>query len=219
MPSKGRSAPLHVTSRRRSPVWLPWLVALPVWLALSVVVVPAAVAGALPMPIRAPAATARLSSSGPAATEYPYRSEAAPALDAYGFVARQCTSFVAWWLNSRGLPFGVITMGRGGLGWFLNASTWDAAARAAGYGVGSRPVVGAIAQWHAGETSRQVGSDGVLHSMTAGETGHVAVVVRVLPDGEVEWLDYGSGGRPELHQGRGVAPRYLYLGVTPPKGP
>jgi len=42
--------------------------------------------------------------------------------------------------------------------------------------------------------------------------------VRVLPDGRAEWLEQGFAGRPALHRGTGFAPRYLYLGVTPPAG-
>ena len=179
-------------------------------------VLPAAEAGRLPLLVRRPAAGAVLRVDGPPASAYPYRVGAAPTLDAYRFVTGQCTSFAAWWLDTRGLPLGVLTVGPGGPGVFLNASSWDTAARDAGYRVGTRPVVGALAQWHAGERSFEHRADGRWYQPRAGSSGHVAVVVRVLPDGEAEWLDYGVGGRAQLHRGRGFAPRYLYLGVSPP---
>jgi len=185
---------------------------------LALVVMPAARAGELPFPVRRPGGAVLRTAGGPAPSSYPYRVGPAPALDAYGFVIGQCTSFVAWWLNRRGVPFGVITVGPRGAGWFLNASSWDAAARAAGFAVGPRPVVGAVAQWRAGERSPATGDGGDPRIDVAGDTGHVAVVVRVLPDGRAEWLEQGFAGRPALHRGTGFAPRYLYLGVTPPAG-
>ncbi|HEY6797613.1 MAG TPA: CHAP domain-containing protein [Kineosporiaceae bacterium] len=195
-----------------------WLAAVPLALALTFSVFPSAQAGRLPVLVRRVTPGLVLQAVGPAATEYPYRAGATPGLDAAGFVIGQCTSFAAWWLNSRGLPFGVVTMGPRGAGWFLNASSWDAAARAAGFAGGSRPAVGAVAQWRAGESSRRRDPDGTWHLVSAGAAGHVAIVIRVLPDGQAEWLDYGFGGRAVLHHGFGFAPRYLYLGITPPRG-
>jgi surface antigen len=192
-----------------------WLGLVPAGLAISLAVLPTANAGTIPLPIRTPASGTRLATSGPPAAAYPFSVGGTPALDAYGFVTGQCTSFVAWWLNAHGYPFGVVTVGPAGPGWFLNASSWDIAAREAGYQVGSRPVVGAIAQWRANESSRR-NSGGRWSTVTAGATGHVAVVVRVLPDGQVDWLDYGWNGQPTLHHGTGFAPRYLYVGVVPP---
>lgn len=180
---------------------------------------PAAEAGQLPLPVRGKATAAVVDRHGPPATAYPYRVGAVPALDAYGFVTGQCTSFAAWWLNTHGVPLGVMTLGPRGVGWFLNASNWDDAARAAGYRVGTRPVVGAIAQWDARERYLRHEADDSWVGGAAGGAGHVAVVVRVLPGGEAEWLDYGSSGRAVLHRGRGYAPRYLYLGVPPPPVP
>lgn len=184
-------------------------------LGLAFLVLPAVEAGAVPGPIRV-AADARVVVAGPGAESYPYRAGRAPRLDAYGFVVGQCTSFVAWWLNSHGLPFGVLTVGPQGTGRFLNASSWAAAARAAGYAVGTRPVVGAIAHWEAGESSRRLADDGTRWLLTAGAPGHVAVVTAVLADGQAEWVEYGWDGRPALHRGHGHAPRYLYLGLSPP---
>lgn len=192
------------------------LAAVPVAVMAAFAVLPAADAGALPTPVRVAPAGAQLVLGGSLPTDYPYRAGLAPSLDAYGFVVGQCTSFAAWWLNAHGLPFGVITIGPGGTGRFLNASSWAGAARSAGFSVGARPVVGAVAQWTAQEPSFRMGDDGAVRLITAGPPGHVAVVTRVLPDGQAEWVEYGWGGRPSLHLGRGHAPRYLYLGVQPP---
>lgn len=177
-------------------------------------------ADALTVPLRVVDRGTRLSEAGPAPTQYPYRPGSNPlALDANGFVVGQCTSFVAWWLGAHHVPLAVLTVGPGGTGSFLNASGWDTAARTAGFHVGQRPVVGAVAQWHAGERSSSRDSDGRQWVFAAGEPGHVAVVTAVLPDGQAEWVEYGWQGRPQLHEGHGWAPRYLYLAVTPPSVP
>lgn len=179
-------------------------------------VLPAAAAGELPVPVRVLREGTVMAATGPGGATYPFRGNGlTPTLDAYGFVSGECTSFVAWWLNSRGVPFGVVTVGPGGTGRFLNAGGWDAAAASAGFASGDVPVVGAVAQWHAGETSDRV-EDGELHRTRAGTEGHVAVVVRVLADGQAEWLEFGWHGEAVLHRGFGSAPRYLYLGVAPP---
>jgi surface antigen len=177
-------------------------------------------ADALTVPLRVVDRGTRLSEAGPAPTQYPYRPGSNPlALDANGFVVGQCTSFVAWWLGAHHVPLAVLTVGPSGTGSFLNASGWDTAARTAGFHVGQRPVVGAVAQWHAGERSSSRDSDGRQWVFAAGEPGHVAVVTAVLPDGQAEWVEYGWQGRPQLHEGHGWAPRYLYLGVAPPSVP
>lgn len=151
------------------------------------------------------------------AQDYPYqRPERGLALDPNGFVVGQCTSFVAWWLTAHGVPLAVITRGPGGVGTFLNASGWDSAARAAGFQVGTVPVVGAVAQWHAHESSERRDPSGGTSQLVAGAPGHVAVVTAVRPDGQAEWLDMGWAGQSGVHVGHGTAPRYLYLGVTPP---
>lgn len=137
-------------------------------------------------------------------------------LDRYGFVVRECTSFAAWWLNTRGVPFGVLTVGPGGAGRFLNASTWESAARAAGWRVGDVPVVGAVAHWRAGEASRTTDAQGRPMRFRAGPPGHVAVVTAVRADGTAEWAEYGRDGTTGLAHGAGRAPRYLYIGVDPP---
>jgi surface antigen len=177
-------------------------------------------AAAFSLPVRVVKGHTRLTEAGPAATQYPYRSGASPfALDPNGFVVGECTSFVAWWLGAHRFPLAVITVGPRGTGSFLNASSWDTAARTAGFAVGRVPVVGAVAHWQAGERSHSRDPDGRRWESLAGRSGHVAVVVAVLPDGQAEWVEYGWKGKAVLHRGRGWAPRYLYLGVTPPSSP
>ena len=171
-------------------------------------------ARAVGMPVRV-AGGATQAGAGLAAVDYPYEDSRAP-FDEYGFVAGECTSFAAWWLNRQGVPFGVLTVGPGGTGRFLNASTWDRAARDAGWQVGRTPVVGALAQWHAGERSQRLRPDGSAVTFVAGRPGHVAVVTKVYPDGTAQWVERGWGGLDEVHVGRGTAPRYLYVGVRPP---
>jgi surface antigen len=183
-------------------------------LVLAEGVLPAA--HALTLPIRVDR-NARLTATKVDPTRYPYRVvPGRVSLDAAGFVVGQCTSFVSWWLEAHHVALAVLTIGPGGTGSFLNASTWDQAARAAGFTVGTVPVVGAIAQWHSNEQTASLATNGIRWTFQAGETGHVAVVTAVLPDGEAEWLEYGWHGQPVLHSGRGWAPRYLYVGVAPP---
>lgn len=175
--------------------------------------------GGLSLPVRVAGARARLVLPGVGAAGYPFAEARVPlALDPYGFVAGQCTSFAAWWLNAHGVPLAVITVGPDGPGSFLNASTWDRAAQAAGFRVGRVPVVGAVAQWHAGERSAHSTPVGGRREMAAGSSGHVAIVTAVLADGEAVWEEYGWHGAAQLHVGHGWAPRYLYLGVAPRSG-
>ena len=171
-------------------------------------------ARAVGMPVRVAGGATQAGLDVPAVA-YPYERSRAP-FDEYGFVAGECTSFAAWWLNRQGVPFGVLTVGTRGTGRFLNASTWDGAARAAGWRVGDVPVVGAVAQWHAGERSLRLRSDGSASTFVAGGPGHVAIVTKVYPDGTAQWVERGWGDRDEVHVGRGAAPRYLYIGVRPP---
>ncbi len=68
-------------------------------------------------------------------------------IDPWKYYNRECTSFVAWCLNSRnGVAF---HNWFGGVNWG-NASSWDDAARACGYAVDGNPQIGAIAQTDAG---------------------------------------------------------------------
>ena len=66
------------------------------------------------------------------------------AVDPWRFYNRECTSFVAWCLNSRnGVAF---DNGYGGTLWG-NADNWDNAARSLGLTVDDVPAVGAVAFW------------------------------------------------------------------------
>ena len=63
---------------------------------------------------------------------YPWANTTGDRVDDYGMYRRQCTSFAAWYLNSRGTPFGYHTKGPQGVGTFADASTWDTGAAQAG---------------------------------------------------------------------------------------
>jgi surface antigen len=150
----------------------------------------------------------------PTADGYPLAAGRGLALDPWGFVARQCTSYAAWYLNAHGVPFGLLTRGPGGEGVFASAQSWARAAAAAGFPVRTTPAVGSIAQWNAGESSPPGPGDAAGSTVvTAGRYGHVAVVRRVLPDGEVVLDGYnGADGRYLVEVTR--APRYLYIGIA-----
>jgi surface antigen len=158
---------------------------------------------------------------GPSAGAYPWAGEPGLAFDPWGFVARQCTSYVAWYLNAHGVPFGLRTRGPAGEGLFTSAFDWDRAALTAGFAVRSTPVVGSIAQWDAGESSPAAPSPASADDvdaaryrvLTARGFGHVAVVQQVLDDGAVVISEYnGADGSFRVLVTR--APRYLYIGVA-----
>jgi surface antigen len=96
--------------------------------------------------------------------DYPSNLKSAPMdslFDPWRFYNRECTSFVAWRMNSRnGVAFSNYMRG----GHWGNANHWHANAVALGYPVNTTPAVGAIAVWDAG-------------------SGHVAWVAAVNPDG------------------------------------
>jgi surface antigen len=152
---------------------------------------------------------------GPPADGYPFSGDRGLALDPWGFVLRECTSYAAWYLNAHGVPFGLRTRGPGGDGLFTSAGDWDRAAAAAGFAVRSTPVVGSIAQWDPRESSPAAPgppASRFFRELTAGRFGHVAVVQRVLQDGSVVVTEY-NGGDGRFHVVVTRAPRYLYIGV------
>jgi surface antigen len=163
-----------------------------------------------------PVADARGRQLGPAPSTggYPMAGGRGLALDPWGFVARQCTSYAAWYLNAHGVPFGLLTRGPGGEALFASAQSWARAARAAGFPVRATPAVGSIAQWNAGEASPAEPAQAAHRTVVrAGRYGHVAVVRRVLPDGDVVVSEYnGADGR--FHTVVTRAPRYLYIGIS-----
>ena len=93
-----------------------------------------------------------------------------------------------------------------------DAKSWESAARAAGYQVSSRPIVGAIAQWRANERTSFPIPHGTAY-MIAASTGHVGVVTKVFSDGTAEIQDYNGGVPLGQHSIRGKAPRYLLIHV------
>lgn len=153
---------------------------------------------------------------GPPVTAYPWAHQQDPFVeDPWGFAERQCTSYVAWYLNSHDVPFARRTRGPAGVGHFGAATTWFAAARKAGFVTSSAPRVGSVAQWPAGKPRRD-GTEGKRSGapFRAGRLGHVAIVVHVYPNGLVRLAEFnGSTRRFQIRRGR--APHYLYIGLTP----
>ena len=97
-------------------------------------------------------------------------------VDPWRFYNRECTSFVAWRLNSQnGVAF---DNGYGGVLWG-NAGNWDDAARSVGLTVDDVPAVGAVACWQGG-------------------AGHVAWVVSV-EDGHVWVEEYNMNSDGAYH--------------------
>ena len=111
--------------------------------------------------------------------DYPFRSSNVDMPDGWGFLSRECTSFVTWRIRQHG-----VTNGMKG-GWFGNASTWADNARKLGYRVNNTPSVGAIAHY-------------APNAFLAGPSGHVAYVAQVNGDGtivieEFNWLPFRYG--------------------------
>ncbi len=101
--------------------------------------------------------------------DYPYKGQSS-GVDPWNFYKGQCTSFVAWRLNSRHhIHFTNHYKGQH----FGNANTWDnAARRAKGVSVSGTPHVGDVAQ------------------SNAGTYGHVAWVAKVHKNGTVTVEEY-----------------------------
>lgn len=110
--------------------------------------------------------------------------------DPYRFTARQCTSFVAWRLNSRnGVAFNVFYRG---VKWG-NASNWGYAARSVGIRVDSVPARGAVA-WSS--------------------AGHVAWVSRVNGDGTVTIEEYNWNYNRSYHTRTVPVSKFRYIHVA-----
>jgi surface antigen len=139
---------------------------------------------------------------------YPYAHAVQGKQDPWSFTTRQCTSYVAWRLNTSGndsfrnrmrSPTGQRVV-------FGNAEHWDTAAREMGDRVSKTPAVGAVAQWNGSESTVYKG-----YTTTASPYGHVAYVVAVYKDGSVK-VDQYDAQRPRAFNSKRVrAPRYLYL--------
>ncbi|MFC7727783.1 CHAP domain-containing protein [Nocardioides sp. GCM10028917] len=117
--------------------------------------------------------------------------------DSWGFVLRNCTSFVSWRLHERNGMAGFGNHFRGEH--WGNAANWDDVARRLGYRVDSVPAIGAVAQ------------------TDAGRVGHVAWVSDIGPGTvTIEEYNYGSAGG----YGTRTVPvgefRYLHLADVAP---
>ena len=157
--------------------------------------------------------TATVAPAAAAGNDYPWRLDRTWNADRWGFTKRQCVSFVAWRMAQRSAALNNRTQRWG------NARDWDNAARRLRKGIGSRPVVGAIAHWNVGEVSPLYlyGSARPNARMRAGAYGHVAYVERIHADGSVTVSHYNMGGRRAYSLSRLRAPRYLYVGVRAPR--
>ena len=163
------------------------------WLAL-----PALLGALLTTAVAAPPAQA-------AGDDYPYRADTTQSSDPWGFTKRQCVSFAAWELKQHGT-----TVSNGSQHWG-NARDWDEAARRLGRTVTTRPKVGAVAQWNAGERSTYYPDGGGTGTVTAGSYGHVAYVTNVYADGSVRVEQYNMFGNRAFSAMHLRAPRYLYV--------
>ncbi len=154
------------------------------------------------------AAVAAGPASAASGDDYPYRTDTSQTHDNWGFTKRQCVSFVAWRLAQRHHALQDRTQNWG------SAYHWDVTARNLGYRVSSRPVVGAIAQWHAGERSAWYGNGSNTPNgyVQPGQYGHVAFVRQVYSDGSVLVEQYNVSGNRAYSALRVKAPRFLYLG-------
>ena len=142
-----------------------------------------------------------------AGDDYPWRTSSTNAADSWGFTQRQCVSFAAWRLAQAGKPINNRTQRWG------SALTWDDTARRLGKPVTTRPRVGAVAHWNAGERSAWYanGSRTANGTVRAGSYGHVGVVRYVYADGSVKIEQYNMFGTRSYSTMRVKAPRYLYV--------
>lgn len=138
---------------------------------------------------------------------YPFKHDTTGEADPWGFTKRQCVSYVAWRLAEAARP---LDNARDQWG---SALQWDETAARLGRTVTSRPSVGAVAHWNAGErgvawTSGSGRADGWF---TAGGYGHVAWVTKAYADGSVQVAQYNGSGDRSFSTLRVRAPRYLLL--------
>lgn len=138
---------------------------------------------------------------------YPWSADTTQAPDPWGFTKRQCVSYVAWRLSGTGHAIDNATQHWG------SALDWDDAATRLGYAVRSRPAIGAVAHWNAGERGSywSPGASASDGRYVAGPAGHVAWVIDVYDDGSVLVAQYNGTGDRTFSTMRVTAPRYLYL--------
>ncbi len=185
---------------------------------------PAPTPAPAPMPNYSSPTAVRLATThivtAPGLNAYPWANDQTNGVDPYGMTMRQCVSYAAWYLNAHGTPFGHFTRGPRGIGTFGNATGWDAAAVKAGFTVSTTPLVGSVAQWHANETVKWDTSNGGWASMTAGSQGHVAIVTRVYPNGNVDLAQFNMNDARSFSTMTNVrAPRYIYVPLSSPRVP
>lgn len=126
---------------------------------------------------------------------YPYSSIDAP--DPWGFLTRECTSYVAWYWN---VVLGKSFVRGGGPTGTGNATNFPTLARNQGYSVSSTPRVGAIISW----------SSSYLMPY-----GHVAIVQAVNGDGtinvsEYNWIQYSGDQRSNVSPSKYGSYSYIY---------
>jgi surface antigen len=179
-----------------APVLVPALLASLAWANLTVS--PAAAADDYPYKNAVCAPTGKTTGSCP---NYDWRVNGAE-FDQWGFSFRNCTSFVAWRMNTTN-AVGFTNGMRGGQ--WGNANHWDDNARTLGYAVNSTPARGAIAQ------------------TDDGNFGHVAWVDAVNGDGTVTVEDYNFAATGVYARRTVAASTYRYIHVqditTPPPPP
>lgn len=154
---------------------------------------------AKPAPKPAPVRTGR--------DDYPYRTATTNSYDDWGFTKRQCVSFAAWRLAQAGRALDNRADGWG------SASYWDDVARRLGKAVTTKPAVGTVAHWQAGESSAYYapGSTTANGRYAAGSYGHVGWVTHVFADGSVQVEAYNGSGDRSWSTMRVKAPRFLRL--------
>ena len=129
--------------------------------------------------------------------DYPYKDKEygnyIPAnLDPWGMYYRECTSFVAWCLQSRN----GYTFNRAGKSW--NANLWGGNARSMGFTVDMNPQVGSVAWWDAGfhvAWVREVSGDSVfIEEYNYGYNGtyHERWISKNSVSGYIHFKDLGA---------------------------
>ncbi|KAJ2398939.1 hypothetical protein GGI23_002950 [Coemansia sp. RSA 2559] len=125
---------------------------------------------------------------GPIKDDYPYPGQC-DGIDPWRYFKCQCTSFVAWRINSRlGVKFNNYYKGPN----WGDAKTWSAAARKTGVPINNKPVAGCVAQ------------------TTAGKYGHVAWVAKVSGS-QVTVEEYNHGGTRKYNTRTVPASSFNYI--------
>lgn len=110
--------------------------------------------------------------------------------DPWGFVWRNCTSFVSWRLHERNGMAGFANHFRGER--WGNAENWDDVARRLGYRVDSVPAIGAVAQTDAGRVGHVAWVSAIgPGTVTVEEYNHAlpgGYSTRTVPTGEFRYL-------------------------------